>query len=108
MQHGVEEHIMPDIIKVAIFIAVSLLGFFSVSIVLYMANFTGTLPEAIPDESLTTFRTAYFGGTMWAWIAGVAMALGYFFVKGKFRIALLWAPVLLPVIFAVGSLRFFQ
>lgn len=99
---------MPDIKKIALFIAVSLLGFFSVSIVLYSANFTGTMPDAIPDESLALFRSTYFGGTMWAWIAGVAMALGYFFVRGKARIILLWAPVLLPMIFAIGSLRFFQ
>lgn len=98
---------MPDILKVASFVAASLIGFFAVSVVLYGAHFTGSLPESIPEEAKDSFRTSYFGGTMWAWIAGVVLALGYFFVRGKLRLVLLWLPVVLPVLFAIGSLWFF-
>lgn len=100
---------MPDLLKIIVFLVVALIGFFTVSIVFYIAHFTGAMPEAIPDESLAAFKTTYFGGTLWAWIAGVAVALGSFFVRGKAaRWLLLWAPVYIPAGFAIASLWFFR
>lgn len=99
---------MPDLGKIVLFVLVSLLGFFTVSIVFYIAHFMGAVPDEIPDQSLETFKNAYFGGTLWAWIAGVALALGYFFVRGRGRLLLLWAPVYVPALFACASLWFFR
>ncbi len=91
---------MSTVFRIVWFLLVSLLGFFSVSLIFYGAYFMGILPEDLPAESFQSFISWLFGGIMWAWIAGVAISLAYFFVQGKKRLIFLWAPVYIPVLIA--------
>lgn len=99
---------MPDIVRILLFVFTNVLGFFTVSLVLYGSTALGLNPQDIPENLLTKFQTLYLGGTMWAWIAGMALSLGYFFINRALRILLLWMPVLLPLLYASGVLAFFR
>lgn len=99
---------MPDIVRILFFVFTNVLGFFTVSLVLYGSTALGLNPENIPENLLAKFQTLYLGGTMWAWIAGMVLSLGYFFTNKTLRILWLWMPILLPVVYASGVLAFFR
>lgn len=99
---------MPDIVRILMFVLTNVLGFFAVSLILYGSAAMGLAPESVPDEHKDQFATLYLGGTMWAWLAGMALSLGYFFTNKTFRIFLLWAPVIIPFVYASAVLAFFR
>ncbi len=100
---------MPKLTDFIWFILVNVLGFFSFSLVFYIAYFTGYLPADLPEESRQIFFFSFFGGTIWAWIAGLLISLGYFFAKTKkLRRLLLFAPVYLPVTYGLLNLIYFN
>jgi hypothetical protein len=91
---------MPPLIRRAIiFLLTAMAGFLGVGIVFYIAMFTGSLPED-PAAAGPSFMMYFLGGMMWAWVIGVLLSLGYFVSRTRLGLALLWAPVYLPVIYA--------
>ncbi|MCB9978671.1 MAG: hypothetical protein H6862_03580 [Rhodospirillales bacterium] len=100
---------MPDIVRILFFVFTNVLGHFMVSLVLHGSTALGLItPRDIPENLLAKFEILYLGGTMWAWIAGMVLSLGYFFTNKTLRILWLWMPVLLPLLYASGVLAFFR
>ncbi len=99
---------MPDLIRILLFVFTNVVGFFAVSLILYGSAALGLAPDSVPEDHKERFATFYLGGTMWAWIAGMALSLGYFFTNKGVRLFLLWAPVFIPALWACAVLAFFK
>ncbi|NCC22742.1 MAG: hypothetical protein EOM26_09820 [Alphaproteobacteria bacterium] len=98
---------MPELIRIVWFLLVGAFGFLTVSIVFFVAMFTGSLPENFAGTG-PNFAQFFLGGMMWAWILGLLLGVMYLFVKNRARVFFLWAPVYLPVLYAPFVLAFFS
>ncbi len=99
---------MPKLTDFIWLVLVNILGFFTFGLVFYIAFFTGNLPAELPEETQGAFFLSFFGGTLWAWLAGFLISIGYLFVKRPLRRLLLWAPVYVPGIYSILALAYFN
>lgn len=91
------------------FVFVNLLGFFSFGAIFYLAYFTGNIPSGLAGEDKGIFFQSFFGGTVWAWIAGFIVSCGFFFAGSPaLRRVLLLAAVYIPVTYGVLNLVYFN
>jgi hypothetical protein len=100
---------MPKLTDFVWLILVNVLGFFTFGIMFYLAYFTGTLPMDLPEAGQGTFYLWFSAGTLWAWLAGLLVSIGYLFARKKGpRRAMLWAPVYVPVLYSFLALLYFN
>lgn len=94
-------------LKALKFIFSNLLGFCMVSILTYAASHLDLIP-AMPPEAEALFGSYFYGGIMWAWLAGAILSILSFSAKGTIKLLLLLLPILAPLFYGLGVLMFFN
>lgn len=97
---------MPILIKLLWLVTTIAMGFFGYLLITILILHTGlffTL-ETIQDKG---FQQIYFGGGMWASIAGALTGLCYLFTDSEKRLWFLWAPFYIPMLYMTGVITYF-
>ena len=90
------------------FIAIALLGFFSVSGMVVLSLYLGIIDALPADEHLYHFKLVYGGGGMAAFILGLLLGVASFFTQGRTSTAFLVMPLALPVCYSIAALIYFS
>jgi hypothetical protein len=95
-------------VKFLILTVVSAAGFFVPALLSNLAIIAGLFPDLSTIASTDSFKLAYFGGAMWAWVLGAIIGLGFLFSESPKSPWFLWAPVYLPVLYLIGAIAWFS
>ena len=85
--------------RIFFFLLANALGFFTVSAVFYGAYFMDKLPKGASGTAAPEFQSLFFGGSMWLWLLGMTISLGYLFTTIRNRNLFLLAPVVIPALY---------
>lgn len=89
------------------FLVINLLGFFTFSVIFFYADGAGLIPE-MPEEMIGSFQMIFMGGTMIAWLAGALLSVPYLIIKSGWRLVFYFMPVVLPFLYGMGVLMFYN
>lgn len=98
---------MSLVFSIVWFVLFNAAGFFTGATLFMVAAVLHLTPQA-GDPGAQSFVALYFPGTMWAWVAGLIVSLGYFYLEKGWRLACLWAPIYMPALFSIGVLALYS
>lgn len=82
------------------------------SVVLTLATIgvfeSGILPEIEELAANDGFRLGYFGGIVWALLAGMLIGIVYIFIDGPKARWFLWAPAYVPALYMAAAIAHFS
>ncbi len=90
--------------KIAVFLLINLLGFMAVPVCYHIGVYAGLVSTENPNFDPAAFKGYFLTGTYLTWAVCALFSLSYFFLKGKERLAFLWAPVVVPMAYGLSSL----
>ncbi len=95
-------------LKFILFLGASAAGYGVILLMPYVAWRLGISPDIPVGPGLASFQRWYFVGSFLAYLAGVLVAIGFFFTRGAAQILLLCAPILATTIFGAGVFAYFS
>lgn len=91
-----------------LFLIANAFGFSAASIAYHIAVATDRFTPMMVEGNEAGFNTAFFSGTMTAWLVCAVISIGFFIAKGKPRVLFLLVPVIIPLLYGFKVLNDFS
>jgi hypothetical protein len=100
----------PALKKILILILTCSAGFFVAAALLLLSHKAGLFPDidSMTQDNVQRFKLWFFGGTMWAWLIGALISIGYILSDGPKKKWFLGAPIYMPVIYVIGAITYYM